>query len=434
LAVDRERFVRLIRDLSPPPPPFLPPPPLPPEWEALVFPPAGPAAVSPADGSGAAVSPAAAPPAPEDGSGATAVSPAAAPPAPENGSGGAVSPAAAPPAPEDGSGGAPEDRPVRAVLFDIYGTLFCSAAGDIGAAVDAAAGGSGGIPGGEPGGIPGGKKRDRLEALAGEFAPGFSAGDLTDYFRRRVLAIHGERSGGVRYPEVRVEEIWAGFPECSPPGEGAGETLRNSPGETLRNSPGETLRNSPGETLRNSPSETLRVSPWEFALRYELAVNPVFPLPGAAETIAALRESGVLLGLVSNAQFFTPLLFDAFFGDSPEGLGFDPALIAYSFETGEAKPSPALFGRAAAELSRRGVDPGDCLYVGNDMRNDIFGAAAAGWKTVLFAGDPLSLRLRRGDPPAGDLKPWRIIRELKSLTALLSPGPPETCLPPVLCR
>jgi putative hydrolase of the HAD superfamily len=308
---------------------------------------------------------------------------------------------------------------VRAVLFDIYGTLFCSAAGDIGAALDAASAGG-----------PGGEGRDRLDASAAlaalvrEWAPGFSAGDLTEYFKRRVLEIHAERAGEVGYPEVRVEAIWAGFLErLSPAGEGdaAGAAAGAGAGAV-----------APGERAR------------EFALRYELAVNPAVPLPGAAETIASLRESGVLLGLISNAQFFTPLLFDAFFGASPEGLGFDPALTVYSFDMGEAKPSPALFGRAAAELARRGVDPGDCVYVGNDMRNDILAAAAAGWRTVLFAGDPLSLRTRRGDPSVGDLRPWRVIRDLRSLTALLHipaaavSGPPadgrQACLPSALYR
>jgi putative hydrolase of the HAD superfamily len=263
---------------------------------------------------------------------------------------------------------------IRAVLFDVYGTLFCSAAGDIGGAAGSATGV---------------EDRGRLEAAIREFAPGVSAGEVTDYFRRRVLEIHRERAGQTRYPEVRVEDIWAGFLERFPPKGGEGEGARR-------------------ERAR------------EFALRYELALNPVFPLPGTAGAIAALRESGVLLGLVSNAQFFTPLLFDAFLGASPEELGFDPALVVYSHEMGEAKPSPALFGRAAAELARRGVESGTCLYAGNDMRNDILGAAAAGWKTVLFAGDPLSLRLRRGDPSVGDLKPWRVVRDLRYLVTLLS--------------
>jgi putative hydrolase of the HAD superfamily len=337
LAVDREKLVRIIRNCSPrvSPASSLPLPSLPPEWEPLVFSPERPAA-----GSGAAVP--------------------------------SVSASAGCPA-------AGKGEKIRVVLFDIYGTLFCSAAGDI-----SIAGGGAGEPGGEG--------RNRLEALVREFAPGFSAEDMADYFRRRVLEIHRERAGTSRYPEVRVENIWAGFLE------------RFSPKEE--------------EAARKERAR-------EFALRYELAVNPVFPLPGAAGVIAFLRKSGFLLGLISNAQFFTPLLFDAFLGASPENLGFDPALIIYSCEMEEAKPSPALFGRAAEELARRGIDSGACLYIGNDMRNDILGAAAEGWKTVLFAGDPLSLRPRRGDPSVGSLKPWRIIRDLRHLAALLSPASPE---------
>jgi putative hydrolase of the HAD superfamily len=160
--------------------------------------------------------------------------------------------------------------------------------------------------------------------------------------------------------------------------------------------------------------------PKELALRYELAVNPVFPMPGARETLEVLRKRGLRLGLISNAQFFTPLLFRDFFDDSPEELGFDPGLLIYSFEIGEAKPSPALFAPALERLSSLGISPESCVYVGNDMLNDIYGAARSGFKTVLFAGDRRSLRLREDTPPPEKIRPDRIIRHLSDLAGILA--------------
>jgi putative hydrolase of the HAD superfamily len=128
------------------------------------------------------------------------------------------------------------------------------------------------------------------------------------------------------------------------------------------------------------------------------------------------------LGLISNAQFFTPLLFDAFFGKSPEELGFDPRLLCYSFEAGEAKPSPALFKMAVDGLKSRGISPDAALFVGNDMLNDIYGAAAAGFKTARFAGDPRSLRLRKGNPLTAKLLPQGVIRGLSDIPAMLTPA------------
>jgi putative hydrolase of the HAD superfamily len=254
--------------------------------------------------------------------------------------------------------------PVKAVLFDLYGTLFCSAAGDIGT--------------GEPGAAEADSREGRLEELAGEFAPELRGPGLRNYFDREVRLFHRERAAHTPFPELRVEELWARF-------------------------------------LRERGGGDFQGRACELALRYELAVNPVWPMPGAAETLGALARRPGILGIISNAQFYTPLLFEAFFGGPPEALGFDPALLIYSFEVGEAKPAPGLFCRAADRLAERGLSPGQCRYVGNDMLKDIYGAASAGFRTALFAGDGRSLRLRDGEERVRGLRPSRIIRRLVDL-------------------
>jgi putative hydrolase of the HAD superfamily len=190
------------------------------------------------------------------------------------------------------------------------------------------------------------------------------------------------------WPEVRVENIWADFLREREPAKGPHAARDNS-----------------------DPDAAAR----DLALRYELAVNPVYPMSGAAETIAALRGSGCALGIISNAQFFTPLLFEAFFGAPPEGLGFDPALIIWSFEMGEAKPAPRLFEKPARLLEARGIAAADCAFVGNDMLSDMYGAMRSGFRGVLFAGDSRSLRLREDDERLRGLRPDRIIRGLAEL-------------------
>jgi putative hydrolase of the HAD superfamily len=262
--------------------------------------------------------------------------------------------------------------PIRAALFDIYGTLFCSAAGDIAAG-------------------PGSGTAENLGPLAAAFKR--TGPELQAYFRSAVEKRH--RASPSPYPEIRVEEIWAAFLEEA--GDSADFT-------------------GDGE---------------ELALRYELAVNPVYPMPGAQEILQVLKRAGYILGIISNAQFFTPLLFDAFFGAGPEALGFEPELLIYSFEAGEAKPAPALFGRAAHCLGGRGIAPEACVYIGNDMLNDMCGAAGAGFKTLLFAGDRRSLRLHgyplrkisSGDSGfregSGENPPTGIIRSLADIAGIL---------------
>ena len=46
-------------------------------------------------------------------------------------------------------------------------------------------------------------------------------------------------------------------------------------------------------------------------------------------------------------------------------------------------------------LGKNGVAPGEVLYVGNDMLNDVYAAGQVGFRTALFAGDQRSLRMRQ---------------------------------------
>jgi putative hydrolase of the HAD superfamily len=308
----------------------------------------------------------------------------------------------------------------RAVLFDVYGTLFCSAAGDIGGGEYAGAAGAGeagaaadgpegpdgaGVAGaaadgpdgaGEAGaaadgpdvaGEAGAAADGALDALAREYAPGLAGTDLRVYFQEGVREVHRQLAAKTPFPELRVEELWARF--LRDRGTGGADT---------------------GDLSRRAR---------ELALRYELAVNPVWPMPGAEAAVRCLAGASIVLGVISNAQFYTPLLFDAFFGCSPEEIGFCPDLLIYSFEMGEAKPAKGLFARARDRLADRGVKPEECLYVGNDMLKDIHGAASLGFMTALFAGDGRSLRLRAGDERIRGLRPTRIIRRLAEL---LPPG------------
>ncbi|MEU0215433.1 HAD-IA family hydrolase [Streptomyces sp. NPDC006265] len=92
------------------------------------------------------------------------------------------------------------------------------------------------------------------------------------------------------------------------------------------------------------------------------------PYPDAVEVLRALRERGVLVGVVSNIGWDLRPVFRAH--------GLDPYVDTYvlSFEHGIQKPDPRLFGIACEAL---GADPRTTLMVGDDRRAD-GGAAALG--------------------------------------------------------
>jgi phosphoglycolate phosphatase len=91
-------------------------------------------------------------------------------------------------------------------------------------------------------------------------------------------------------------------------------------------------------------------------------------------------------GVVTNkaARFSEPLL--RLLGVEPA-----PACIVSGDTTGKLKPAPDSLLHAAASLA---LAPGECLYVGDDLR-DVHAARAAGMKVIVAAwgylgdtGDP----------------------------------------------
>ena len=139
-------------------------------------------------------------------------------------------------------------------------------------------------------------------------------------------------------------------------------------------------------------------------------------MPGLLETLSGLRGKKIMLGILSNAQFYTPILFETLCNhQSLTELGFDPDLCLFSYLEGEGKPSPNLFSTLALRLDDYGIAASETLYVGNDMLKDIWPAADVGWQTALFAGDNRSLRLRKDDPRMRHVQPTMVIDDLRQL-------------------
>lgn len=246
---------------------------------------------------------------------------------------------------------------IRAVVFDVYGTLIVSGVGDVGLS----------------------SPQDRGEVLAR--LTGGEASGLGEHFVQ-VINRHHERArtAGVDYPEVDIREVWQEWwSKCFPqrPELGCDEV------------------------------EKLAVS-------FEAEINPTGAMPGLRQTLVALREHGLPLGIVSNAQFFTPPLLTEALGQGLQEAGFNADWCVWSYQERVAKPSTVLFERLLGKMAGD-VSPGEILYVGNDMLNDITPAARMGMRTGLFAGDLRSLRWRREDARCKGVRPDLVLTDLRQL-------------------
>lgn len=261
---------------------------------------------------------------------------------------------------------------VRAVLFDVYGTLLISASGDIGAS-DAATRAAATRDAFAAVTIP-----TMVPAVAAAAAMVLSIQELQEELRTK----------GIEYPEVDIVQVWRRTIDRLVAGELA-------------------------------PSLVEQIDVRQLALEYEVRANPVWPMPGLLECLGQLRGRRMLLGMVSNAQFFTAELFPALLGRTLEDLGFDPELCVFSYLYKRAKPDPWLFEKVGQRLAQRGIAAAQVLYVGNDRLNDIWPAARAGFHTALFAGDARSYRPRAADPRVADVRPDLVITHLSQLPQCL---------------
>lgn len=258
---------------------------------------------------------------------------------------------------------------VETVLFDIYGTLLISGSGDVGtaAATDSSEALTQSL-------IVSGYEGDHERA--GELGPALIRAEIAQWHE-------AARDDGIEYPEVEISRVWKKIIKKF-------QTLGLLKAD-------------------DDPQKILRL-----AVEYECRVNPVWPMPGALETIEFLKARGFRLGIVSNAQFYTPLILEALLGKSVKTLGFDPSLCVWSYKEHRAKPDIQLF-----QGLKKKTDLSKALYVGNDMLNDIWTATQAGCQTVLFAGDRRSLRLREHDSRCKKLTPTAIVDNLRQITEMI---------------
>lgn len=266
-------------------------------------------------------------------------------------------------------------QPIKAVLFDIYGTLLQSASGDIGFNV-----------------------QGRKEILFKEALQASDLSPITDccargmeLFHQAIKEAHTERKKekGVHFPEVEIYSIWKSI---------LYQLYRE-------------------KRIKTDPSERqIKL----MAIHYELRINPVWPMPGAKTVVCKLKERGYRLGIVSNAQFYTPLALEALLQASPYSIGFDEQICFWSYQHLEAKPSSRLFELAAKVLKEKhNISTKETLYVGNDKRNDIATPKRLGFRTALFAGDKYSLRLYEDNLQIKTMDPDCVITQLSQITDLL---------------
>ncbi|MBN2635706.1 MAG: HAD family hydrolase [Prolixibacteraceae bacterium] len=273
-----------------------------------------------------------------------------------------------------------KDESIKAVVFDIYGTLLISSSGDVEEAEMSVKN------------LEKAFRAGNIEVIPSESVDALQ--HILHDFEYTIDICHREaKKNEVPYPEIDILSIWE-------------IVLLHARRKKLIQFNGE-------------------ANVMEMTCVFEFLSNKVYPMPGFKATVEEINQKGLPLGIVSNAQFYTPVLMNYFLGRGvqikEEIEPFDPELTVYSYKLGVGKPEISLFNELLPVLKNKyNLKPEEVLFVGNDMLKDIYTSSRAGFKTALFAGDRRSLRLRSDDERVKGLKPDFIVTDLKQIFEIIS--------------
>lgn len=190
---------------------------------------------------------------------------------------------------------------------------------------------------------------------------------LYDFYHGLIALNHEKKlQKGMSFPEVRIEEIW--------------EIIIMMLG-----------RHGYETTRLNAPSvqDLARCAAFYynfFSLGHRL-------YDGVVDALCKIKDDNIVLGIVSNAQFYTPIELTLLFRQqSKEKIVdyqelFNIDLTFFSYEIGVAKPNNMLFEKLYDALYALHILPSQTVFVGNDLSQDILPASQAGMKTAFFTAD-----------------------------------------------
>jgi FMN phosphatase YigB (HAD superfamily) len=145
--------------------------------------------------------------------------------------------------------------------------------------------------------------------------------------------------------------------------------------------------------------------------------------PGAAEALRHVHSRGLTQGLLADGQCFTTIQLQRGLTAQDAELRLedvlDPDRITLSHEVRGRKPSERLFRAAVEPLLEHGLEPGQILHVGSRLALDIVPARRMHLRTALFAGDKASLQAPPDQLKEAAYRPDVMLTELNQLTEVV---------------
>jgi putative hydrolase of the HAD superfamily len=120
----------------------------------------------------------------------------------------------------------------------------------------------------------------------------------------------------------------------------------------------------------------------EFIYRQIQIGRSISLMPGVGPILRWLADKRLLLGIASNAQAYTLRELDTMLKTGGISFSvFDPELAYWSYQNGFSKPDPHGYQIIRTRLEARGISPIETLMIGDRLDNDVAPARLQGFQT-----------------------------------------------------
>lgn len=247
---------------------------------------------------------------------------------------------------------------IKAAIFDIYGTLLKTETGDLD------------------------ESMEHKDILIGSFSEikkrynlDIDAKELYYLFKDNIQKEHKKKQKkGIQYPEIKIEDIWE-------------------------------------KILKKINYNYDKAFLFKIAYEHEELKGKRTLYKDAEHVLKTLKEKGIKLGIISNAQFYTIIEMNNLLKQPFEHY-FEKDLAFLSYKLGFSKPDIKAFETLKKRLKKYDIKEDEIMYIGNDMLKDIGTAKKAGITTCLFESPEVRLRNLK-------IQPNYRIKSLKELLDLI---------------
>ena len=144
---------------------------------------------------------------------------------------------------------------------------------------------------------------------------------------------------------------------------------------------------------------------------------------GAVQAVCELSEIGIQQGLLGDGQSFTILQLARGLSQKgsipPVAELFPTANNLVSYQMGIRKPSKSLFQQAAGQLAGKGIEPGEILHVSCRLKTDLAPAKALGMKTAVLVCEKNGLEATANLLKDPQTRPDRLLTDITQITSVV---------------